>query len=205
MAEKERDKDKAAQSIEALVKKLQARQLTKEELIDAAEGKAIIAQILGITPDELYELATKGFTLLQAGYFKEAEATFEALSFLNGLEPYFHNALGVAHLAQKKFDKAEKCFMLALRLNPKEPSYYVNLGEVFLKTDRIEAGIRSFEEADRLDPEKKDFFVNRARMLMDFMKKEAEGGSEKPAEEAAAPEAKPEKTKGKAKASERKK
>jgi Tfp pilus assembly protein PilF len=172
MADNERDKAGAA--LKSVSEKLRAHTLTENELVESGYGRLAIAKVIGVTSEELYELALRGFTVLQAGYFPEAEFLFDLLVFLDGRQSYFRNALGVAFLAQDRLKEAEGCFRLAVSMHSKEPSYHVNLGEVLLKQEKFVEAFEEFEEADRLDPEKKDLFVNRARLLVEGVK--AQGG-----------------------------
>jgi len=170
----EETRDKAGAALKSVSEKLRAHTLTEQELVDSGYGRIAIAQVVGVTPEELYELALRGFTVLQAGYFQEAEFLFDLLVFLDGRQAYFRNALGVCYLAQDRLEDAEGRFRTAISINSKEPSYHVNLGETLLKKEEIGEAFREFEEADRLDPEKKDFFVNRVRQLLDNVR--AQGG-----------------------------
>ncbi len=137
-------------------------------------GDITASDLMGLTRDELYLIAKRGYTLLQQGKLDEAKVIYEGLVYLDPYDPYFYTVLGSIRQKQEKFDDALACFEIALRLQPWNVNALANRGEILLNMGKIEEALADFQKvlAYNPDPKNENPSVVRTKALL-FTLKEA--------------------------------
>ncbi len=136
------------------------------------EGDGTWAQMQGIPPELLFDVAERGYLKFKSGRLKEAEDIFLGLSYLDHKTAYYHTALGAIHQKQKKILEALAEYTVAIELNPEDITAYANRGEIYYSIGQYEEALKNFEVAINLDQSGKDPWANRARFLMKNAKEE---------------------------------
>ena len=109
---------------------------TVEEIEDAVAGFLVgditLAQLEGITADEMYSIADTGYDLFEAGKLEEAKSIFEGLACYNPMDAYFHTVLGSIYQREANYEEAARQYRGAVELYPEDISAWTNLGETLL-------------------------------------------------------------------------
>lgn len=144
-------------------------------------GDLTLAQLEGMTAENLYAIADLGYDLLEEGKLTEAQKIFEGLNVYNPFDSYFHSALGSIYQKQGKKEEALKRYQAALELYPEDINSWTNAGELMLgmageyhATGRsddavslFEGAINAFRKSLELDPEGATGSALRARALIE--------------------------------------
>lgn len=158
---------------------------TVEEIEESVKGFLLgdltLAQLEGMTAENLYAIADMGYDLLEEGKLGEAQKIFEGLNVYNPYDSYFHSALGSIYQKQGKKEEAIKSYRAAVELYPEDITSWTNCGELLLersgelhketKVDDavryFEAAIECFKRALALDPKVTTPSALRARTLVE--------------------------------------
>lgn len=89
-----------------------------------------LAEYIGLSAEQLAEIASKAFDLLEAGQLEQSAAIFEGLLMLNPRDGKIHAALGAVYHAQGKRELAEKTYDEALQKDSKATLARVNRGQL---------------------------------------------------------------------------
>lgn len=144
-------------------------------------GDLTLAQLEGLTAENLYAIADLGYDLLEEGKLTEAQKIFEGLNVYNPFDSYFQSALGSIYQKQGKKEDALSRYKSAVELYPEDINSWTNAGELMLslsgeyhangKTDDavalFEGAIGSFRKALELDPQCQTASALRARALVE--------------------------------------
>ena len=95
-------------------------------------GDITLAQLEGISAEEMYAIADVGYDLLEEGKIDDAQKIFEGLNAYNPMDSYFHNALGSIYQRQERLNDAILHFASAVELYAEDISAWTNLGECLL-------------------------------------------------------------------------
>lgn len=136
------------------------------------EGDGTWAELQGIPPEMLFDMAERGYLKFKSGRLKEAEDIFTALSRYDHKTGYYHTALGAIYQKQKKIIEALVEYTVALELNPEDITAYANRGEVYYSIGQYEECLKDFDAAIALDKTGKDPWANRAKFLTKLAKEE---------------------------------
>ena len=157
---------------------------TEAELLEAfqgfLEGDLTLAQLEGMSAEDLYQVADMGYDLMTEGKLEDAKKIFEGLYVYNPFDAYFHTALGSIYQRQGDLEAAYEHYLSAVELYDEDIQTWTNLGEValeqstkFMKDGRTaeaeEAFVNAAEALGRaiaLDPEAKEDAGRRAHALV---------------------------------------
>jgi cytochrome c-type biogenesis protein CcmH/NrfG len=126
----------------------------------------VVADLFGLTRDEMDAIEVLGFHLYEQGRSIEAQAIFQGLIALDHRMYQGYAGMGALAMAEEKLDEASQWLTKAVQRNPHDPTVQANLGETLLRLGRFDAAGAAFEKALQLDPEQKDPGVNRARAIV---------------------------------------
>lgn len=105
-----------------------------------SQGRVTLKQIVGLSDEELYALASQGYHLFLQGKSEPARVIFEGLVAIDPRNAYYYRALGAIYWRLKEPQKALKQFTYAIRVAPREISSYINRAE-------IHVALQKFDEA----------------------------------------------------------
>jgi Flp pilus assembly protein TadD len=126
-------------------------------------GRITLADLVGVSPSDRHQMATRGYALLSAGKLAEAEEAFRGLLALDPRDAYVLTAL--AAIAQRRGDlePADRLYSLALEIDPRSPVAAANRGEVRMQLERLEEAAADLETALAFDPFARHPATQRAR------------------------------------------
>ncbi len=158
---------------------------TTDDIEEAVKGFLLgdltLAQLEGMTAENLYSIADLGYDFLEEGKYDNAQKIFEGLNVYNPYDSYFHAALGSIYQKQGRKDDAILRYQAATELYPEDINSWTNLGEVLLERstevhkegDSISAvqiftaAIDAFKKVMELDPKAATPSGLRARALIE--------------------------------------
>jgi tetratricopeptide (TPR) repeat protein len=97
-----------------------------------SQGRVSLKQIVGLSEDELYAVASQGYFMFLQGKVEPARVIFEGLVAVDPRNAYYYRALGAIYWRLKEAPKALKQFTYAIRVAPREVSSYVNRAEIYV-------------------------------------------------------------------------
>lgn len=150
------------------------RKLLLEKFHAFLEDKCSLAELKGITREQLYLLADSGHVKLKHGRTDEAERIFKALLLLDHRNGYFHAAMGAIHQQNKKPVEAIIEYSTALSINQEDIVAFVNRGEIYLRHKNYRKAAEDFRSAILLDMSGRSLWANRARSLVIAIKRSME-------------------------------
>ncbi|MCA9728833.1 MAG: tetratricopeptide repeat protein, partial [Candidatus Eisenbacteria bacterium] len=96
-------------------------------------GDITLAQLEGVSAEDIYAVADMGYDLFEAGKIEEARKIFEGLNTYNPMDSYFHSVLGSIYQREERFEDAARHYKSAVELYPEDVSSWTNLGETMLR------------------------------------------------------------------------
>lgn len=144
------------------------------------EDKVSLAELKGISREDLYRLADAGFTKFRHGRYDEAEKIYQALILLDHRNAYFHAVMGAIHQKLGRPIEAIMEYSQSIRINKKDSSAYVNRGEIYLRHKNYKKAAEDFRNAIIMDPIGKNLWSNRARSLVIAIKRSMEADARAP-------------------------
>jgi tetratricopeptide (TPR) repeat protein len=142
-------------------------------------GNITLGELEGIGKDVQYQIAERGYKLLNAGKLKDAEKIFKGLITLDPFDSYFHTVLGSIHQRQDMKDDAIEEYSRALKVNPFNPTALANRGEIYFQQGRVLEATQDFQAAIENDPECKEPATLRCRVLSMALAKTIEENRDK--------------------------
>ncbi len=127
---------------QALERAVQAHQAGR-----LAEAEAAYRRILVAQPDEPDALHLLGLLAHQGGQPAAAIELIGRAIEINAKMPRFHNNLGLAHAAERRFDAAEASYRRALALDPDYVEAWHNLATVLAESGRSDDAAGCFARA----------------------------------------------------------
>jgi tetratricopeptide (TPR) repeat protein len=171
MADEISEKPKRTQIIDPTP--LRRKHLT-DVLMDFLEDKVSLAELKGISREDLFRLAEAGFTKFKHGRMDEAEKIYQGLILLDHRNAYFHAVMGAIHQKRGRPIEAIMEYGQAIRINRADVSAYVNRGEIYLRHRNYRKAAEDFRKAIVMDPSGKNLWANRARSLVIAIKRQME-------------------------------
>lgn len=126
----------------------------------------VVADIFGLTRNEMDAIEVLGFQLFEQGRGMEAQAIFQGLIALDHRMYQGYAGMGALAMVEQKLDEASRWLTEAVQRNPNDPTVQANLGETLLRLGQFDAAGAAFHKALELDPQQKDPGVNRARTIL---------------------------------------
>lgn len=182
-AEKTKNPELWKQNNEWLSKFMKALEAITPEEADKAvklvdrflEGEITWAELQGVPPQILFQMAEYGYLQFQRGKLSEAETIFKGLSVLDHRKAYYHAVLGAIYQRMDKLGDALAEYTVALEMDPQNIASYVNRGEIYYRCGYIDEPLEDFDKAIALDTSGKDPWANRARFLKNLVIQESQG------------------------------
>ncbi|MEZ5307614.1 MAG: tetratricopeptide repeat protein [Pyrinomonadaceae bacterium] len=129
-------------------------------------GEITIADYVGLNKERQYEIAMKGYHLMETGRLDEAETIYRGLVAADPFDSVFHSQLGAICFRKQDFGGAFQEFDDSIRLNKCNVDALAARGELFLMRQDYEAGIEDLKNAVENDPEGKKQSSIRARAIL---------------------------------------
>jgi len=138
-----------------------------EKLADQwSQGRATLKQIVGLSDDELYAIASQGYTMFLQGKTEQARVIFEGLVAIDPKNAYYYRALGAIYWRLEKSQRALKQFTYALRVAPRDVATYINRAEVQVALKDFAAARRDLADAMKLAGLNDRPLVRKARAIL---------------------------------------
>jgi type III secretion system low calcium response chaperone LcrH/SycD len=134
-----------------------------------SQGKVTLKQIVGLSEEELYAVASQGYNLFLQGKSEPARVLFEGLVAIDPRNAYYYRALGAIYWRMKEPQKAVKQFTYAIRVAPKDISSYVNRAEVYVSQQQWKAAREDLSLALRLAGQNDQPLVNKANAMLQLI------------------------------------
>lgn len=139
------------------------RELKNEKLIG---GEMTISEYVGLSKQQLYEIAQKGYQLIEMGNLEAAKTIYKGLVAADPFDSVFHCQLGGIYFRQKDFENAFKEYDAAIRFNLANVDALAGRGELYLMQEKYKEGIEDLRKAVENDPQAKKQSSIRARGLL---------------------------------------
>lgn len=136
--------------------------------------KISLAELKGITKDQLLVLSEAGYVKFKHGRIEEAEKIFQGLILLDHRNAYFHAMMGAINQRKDRPIEAIMEYSLAVKIDVKDINSFVNRGEIYLKHKNYRKAAEDFRAAILLDPKGLNLWANRARSLVIAIKRSIE-------------------------------
>ena len=129
-------------------------------------GDITASDLMGLSRDELYMIATRGYSLLQEGKLSQALNVFDGLVYLDPYDPYFYTVLGSIRQRQEDTEGAITCFNQAIRLQPWNINALANRGEILFNQGKLIEAMEDFQRVIAFDAEDKNPSTLRVKTLV---------------------------------------
>ncbi|NNE65781.1 MAG: hypothetical protein HKN33_04380 [Pyrinomonadaceae bacterium] len=137
--------------------------LQEEKLV---KGEITIGEYVGLDKERQYEIARKGYELIETGRLEEAETIYKGLVAADPYDSVFHCQLGAIYFRKQDFNSAFERFDDSIRLNKANVDALAGRGELFLMKQEYELGIVDLKQAVENDPHGKKQSSIRARAIL---------------------------------------
>ena len=87
-----------------------------------SQGRVSLKQIVGLSTQELYAVASQGYHFFLQGKLQPARVIFEGLVAVDPRNAYYYRALGAIYWREGESQKAIKQFTYAIRVAPRDVS-----------------------------------------------------------------------------------
>lgn len=134
-----------------------------------SEGRVTLKQIVGLSDEELYAIASQGYVMFLQGKTEQARVIFEGLVAIDPKNDYYYRALGAIYWRLKQPQKAIKQFTYAIRVAPQEISSYVNRAEVYVASNDFPAAREDLQAALQRGRSGDDALQRKARAIMQMI------------------------------------
>jgi tetratricopeptide (TPR) repeat protein len=134
-----------------------------------SQGKVSLKQIVGLTEEELFAIASQGYFLFLQGKTEPARIVFEGLVAIEPRNAYYYRALGAIYWRLKEPVKAVKQFTYAIRVAPREVSSYVNRAEVYVSQGQFKQAKDDLAMAIKNAGPSERALVDKAQAMMQML------------------------------------
>lgn len=128
-------------------------------------GNLTLGELEGVGKDIQYQIAERGYKLLNEGKLDDAEHVYRGLVSLDPFDSYFHTVLGSVYQRQDRRQDAVDAYTRALRINPYNATALANRGEVHFHEGRILEATQDIQAALECDPDCSEPATLRCRVL----------------------------------------
>lgn len=155
----------------------------RKHLLDVLVGylgdKVSLAELKGMSREQLMGLAEAGHIKFKHGRLDEAHKIYQALILLDHRNAYFHAMMGAIHQKNDRPIEAIMEYSQALAINRRDVASYVNRGEIYLRHKNYRKAAEDFRNAIVTDKGGSDMWANRARSLVIALKRNMEADRRK--------------------------
>lgn len=131
-----------------------------------ATGQITLAEFVGLSREQLYEIAQQGYRLLNSGKLEEARQIYAGLVAANPYDSVFHCHLGAVYWRMGDLEKAFEEYDAALRFNIANVDALAGRGELYLTKGDVKKGIADLRAALENDSQATRPSSVRARALL---------------------------------------
>ena len=131
-----------------------------------ATGQITIAEAVGISRQQLYAIANRGYQLYSSGKLEEARQIYAGLVAADPYDSVFHCHLGAVYFRLGELEKAFEEYSASIRLNIANVDALAGRGELRLLKGEIKKGIEDLRAALENDPDGTHPSSVRARALL---------------------------------------
>lgn len=159
--------------------------LIHEDFLDRfIQGDATAAEMMGLSREELYMIAKRGYDLMQEGKMGQAREVYDGLVYLDPYDPYFYTVLGSICQKQDNSEDAIKCYDIGIRLQAWNINALANRGEILLNQGKLEEALRDLQLVIYYepDPENANPSVVRTKALLFTIKELVDSKTQEAAE-----------------------
>lgn len=149
----------------------QRKRIAQEKLVS---GQITIAEAMGMSKQQLYAIAQRGFQLLNSGKLDEARQIYAGLVAADPFDSVFHCHLGAVLWRLGEIEKACEEYDASLRFNIANVDALAGRGELYLLNGEIEKAIELMRKAVELDPKGERQSSVRARSLLQSLRHAAQ-------------------------------
>lgn len=149
----------------------QRKRIVQERL---TTGQITIAEAMGMSKQQLYAIAQRGFQLLNSGKLEEARQIYAGLVAADPFDSVFHCHLGAVLWRLGEIEKACEEYDASLRFNIANIDALAGRGELYLLSGEIEKAIELMRKAVELDPKGERQSSVRARSLLQSLRQAAQ-------------------------------
>jgi predicted Zn-dependent protease len=152
----------------------QLRQRLEKLAHQWSQGKATLKQIVGLTQEELFSVASQGYLMFLQGKTQQAQVVFEGLVAVDPKNAYYYRALGAIYWRINKPQRALKQFTYAIRVAPHEISSYINRAEVYVAAQLFSEAKQDLHEALKRGQAHERALLNKAQAMLNMLPKSRE-------------------------------
>jgi tetratricopeptide (TPR) repeat protein len=146
------------------------KELVQEKLV---AGEITIAEAVGISQQELYAIAERGYQLFNSGKLEEARTIYAGLVVANPYDSVFHCHLGAVLYRMGEVEKAFEEYDASIRYNLANVDALAGRGEIYCQRGEIKNAVKDLSKAVELDKEGSYPSSIRARALLLAIRQEA--------------------------------
>ena len=136
-----------------------------DQLAAFIQGQITLGDLEGIDKEAQYQMAEKGYQLIEEGKLDDGKIVFEGLLALDPFDAYFLTALGSIAQRTEQFDEADHFYSRALEINPFSIAAWAHRGETRIHKGLLLEAAEDLTKAIDLDPKGEDPIALRARMV----------------------------------------
>lgn len=140
--------------------------LEREAAERLATGQSTLAEFIRLGREQLYEIASRAYGLLNSGKLEEAHVIYRGLVAADPTDSVFRCHLGAAELRLGRAAEAAHEFDAALRFNRANVDALSGRGEARLRLGRLAEAVEDLCAAVELDPQARRPSTIRARALL---------------------------------------
>ncbi len=129
-------------------------------------GDINAAELMGLSREELYMVANRGYELIEQGKLPQALRIFDGLAYLDPVDAYFYTVLGSIRQKMNQLESALACYNQSLSLQGWNLTAYANRGEIFYNQGKLTEALIDFQRVIALDPDAKNPSTMRVRTLI---------------------------------------
>ena len=122
-------------------------QLTQRAMEKLATGQTTLAEAVGLSREQLYEIAQQGYRLLNSGKLEEARQIYAGLVAADPYDSVFHCHLGAVYWRMGDLEKAFEEYDASLRFNIANVDALAGRGELYLTKGDAKKGIADLRAA----------------------------------------------------------
>jgi len=134
-----------------------------------SKGQVSLRQIVGLSEEELYAIASQGYFMFLQGKTEPARVVFEGLVAIDPRNAYYYRALGAIYWRLKEGTKAVKQFTYAIRVAPRDIASYINRAEIYVAQRQFKAARSDLDHALRSAGANDGALTRKARAMLQMI------------------------------------
>ncbi|MDC0712857.1 BTAD domain-containing putative transcriptional regulator [Stigmatella sp. ncwal1] len=137
-------------------------------------GEITPAQFLGLSQEQLYALASRGYDLMVGGHTQSAIDILKGLTAAAPYDSVFHCHLAAAYVQADRFQEGLESYNRSIQLNIANVDALGGRSELLLREGKVAEALADIQAALQLDPEAKRETTQRARTALLLLQSMAE-------------------------------